>query len=139
MTNLLKHYHDTTRELDAAEQAFTRREITPEQLQHARDAAHAARKEWEKARAALTEHERIQLAQHAAREDVREGRKDRAIDELTHTKTLIRNVRNSLKQARADNKALYAELAANRDTKKALNEEYARLRARKKELEEMRT
>lgn len=136
--NVLKRYHDSIRELDTAEMRFAHREIDEHQLQHARDEAREAREAWEAIRDELTEHKRVELAQQAAREDVQNGKKDRAPDELMHTKALIKNVRTQLKQARTDNKALYAELATNRETKKALNDEYTRLRARKKELEEMK-
>lgn len=138
MSNTLKAYHDSVRALDQAETDYKHGSIDTDTLHATRLRAHEARQAWEAERDTLTEIQRVRIAAQAAREDVAEGRKDRAEDELTHTKRLIKECRRALREARYDNKALYARLAANRETKRQLNAEYERLRARKQELEQVK-
>lgn len=126
--NPLKRYQDSVRALDKAEADFQQGMIDAKTLQEARIENDEARAAWNATHEKLTEPQRIKLAAETAKENKEPE------NELMLVKTLLKKCRQKLQEARENNKVLYAQLKANRELKKTLNEEYATLRERKKDL-----
>lgn len=135
MSETLRAYQEALRELEKVEDAFKRDETDALTLQEARQRAQEATKAWEEERSTLSEQARVKYATDAARDEVAMKPSAPAETELEHVKRRIKECRKALYAARDDNKALYAQLAANRETKRRLNSEYDELRQRKKQLE----
>lgn len=139
MNHTLKEYQNSVRELDTIETLYKRGGTDILTLQEARQRCHEAAKAWEEERSQLTETQRIQYAQNSAHEETTKSDSAPAETELQHIKRLIKECRKELYNARDANKALYTQLATNRETKRRLNDEYKELRQRKKQLEKVNT
>lgn len=137
-TRTLQAYQDSVRELERLEEAYKRGETDELTLNEARQRHHEARKTWEEERSTLTEEARVKLATNSAREEVTRSHSAPAETELEHVKRRIKECRKALHERRDENKALYAQLATNRETKRRLNSEYDELRQRKKELDKVK-
>lgn len=153
MSETLKEYQEATRELERIETQFKNGETDILTLNEARQRHHNASNAWNEERASLSQRASIVNTPAELVEKIKDSVAGDTIvydeapmihsapteSELSHTKRLIKECRKALYNAREANKDLYAQLAANRQTKRELNEEYTRLRARKKELETVST
>lgn len=135
MSETLRAYQAALRDLEQVEETFKRGGTDVLTLQEARQRAHDATKAWEEERSTLTEQARVKYATDAARDEVAMKPSAPTETELQYVKRLIRECRKALYESRDENKALYAQLATNRETKRRLNTEYDELRQRKKQLE----